>query len=208
MKIKLLAFSVMLLSITLFTSVKAIAYPSSVKFGPCTWSVDFVRSVYCDGKFVRYDVGLTCVSGPCTSGIIRWSLLEIPVSTDPNDINNYTFSGDFTAYVDFEAEVFNDIMVTGTASKGISQSSINNDNPAGKWSLYPNPAGSTINLSTNQNAEGDNYQVTNLTGQIVGSSVISGPYNSINISSLPVGMYLLNVYSGNNKIQTIKFSKQ
>lgn len=64
--------------------------------------------------------------------------------------------------------------------------------------IYPNPANDEITIQSNQDIE--NYQLIDLTGKVILSQSNS---NSINVSSINPGMYLLKILS-NNSITTKK----
>jgi phosphatidylserine/phosphatidylglycerophosphate/cardiolipin synthase-like enzyme len=75
--------------------------------------------------------------------------------------------------------------------------------------LYPNPA--TNNLKVTLNIPGNNvvYDIYNIAGQSMASGKLDARYiNTINISKIPSGMYLLQVQNNNTEAFTGKFIKQ
>jgi|GEM_PF-6263645 len=76
------------------------------------------------------------------------------------------------------------------------------------WSLYPNPTSGTLNLSSNVKVAGDHYKITNMLGQVLLTNTIQQQATSIDVSNLASGMYIFNVFSDNDKVQTLKFFKQ
>lgn len=71
------------------------------------------------------------------------------------------------------------------------------------WQLYPNPATDYITLSGNGAAV---YHLTDITGRKLMQGSVFGE-GSVNVSQLPVGMYLIQIQSGSKK-ETFKFLKQ
>ena len=71
--------------------------------------------------------------------------------------------------------------------------------------LYPNPAKDILNINTNFGMIKPTYRITNLLGQVITSGTIEN--NSINISSLKKGIYLIEL-SDEEEIFTQKFIKQ
>lgn len=74
-----------------------------------------------------------------------------------------------------------------------------------QFSVYPNPASSTLNISSR---EFDTYKVSvlDVTGKVMSNNNYSGLENHVDISNLSNGIYFLTVNSG-DKTQTIKFIK-
>ena len=70
--------------------------------------------------------------------------------------------------------------------------------------VYPNPAkGNSITLKGGNNLIGKLYTMIDMSGKITGNGIISGSSQSINISSLPKGNYILKLSDG-EVIQWIK----
>ncbi len=65
--------------------------------------------------------------------------------------------------------------------------------------IYPNPANDVIVVETPEGATLQEYRITNLLGQ----TMLTGTSQTINVSSLPSGMYFLTLGT-----QTLKFTKQ
>ena len=65
--------------------------------------------------------------------------------------------------------------------------------------IYPNPANDVIVVETPEGATLQEYRITNLLGQ----TLLTGTSQTINVSSLPSGMYFLTLGT-----QTLKFTKQ
>ena len=71
--------------------------------------------------------------------------------------------------------------------------------PENDWAIYPNPANGTITISGNQTGE---YQIANIMGQTLMTGRIDTEKQLINVSTLPAGVYFINI---NGK--TTKFVK-
>jgi phosphatidylserine/phosphatidylglycerophosphate/cardiolipin synthase-like enzyme len=75
--------------------------------------------------------------------------------------------------------------------------------------MYPNPANNDLKVMVNIPGSNVQYNVYNVTGQIVASGKLDARYvNTINISNIPSGMYLLRVQNNNTEEFTGKFIKQ
>ncbi|MFT3687315.1 MAG: T9SS type A sorting domain-containing protein [Phycisphaerales bacterium] len=103
-------------------------------------------------------------------------------------------------HVDNESGVINTI----TIYQIISTLGINESTTSLKPIVYPNPAADYINLQLPENQVADKVRVTDLTGKILFDA---SNVNRINVESLAVGAYLLQVELGGNVCHT-KFLKQ
>jgi uncharacterized surface protein with fasciclin (FAS1) repeats len=70
--------------------------------------------------------------------------------------------------------------------------------------LYPNPSSDLLFINNLQN-DAQRYQITDLNGKLMQESAINGD-NSIEIATLPVGVYLLNI-QGKDSVKIGKFVK-
>ncbi|MCD6011583.1 MAG: C-terminal target protein [Flavipsychrobacter sp.] len=175
----------------------------------CSWSIDnYSITPSANGTTYTAHLDGSLNSTSCISGYVTWQ--EIANPPDPNNVNNisnYTFSGDFTDIDDLEFGVFYDLMVSQGAKSNNGHQTVNS-NAGAHWDIYPNPGYNIIKLYAADAAIGDNYQVTNLLGQVILRGTIIDRYNDLDIRSLSGGVYLLNVLSANDKIQVLKFIKQ
>ncbi len=75
-----------------------------------------------------------------------------------------------------------------------------------KTAIYPNPAKNEINLSLNKNFNADKTKVTitNTLGQLLSTSNYS---KTVNVSSLPKGVYMVTLSDGKNT-ETVKMVKE
>lgn len=74
-----------------------------------------------------------------------------------------------------------------------------------QFKIYPNPALNSITIETLQNASGS-IAVTDLNGAVLMTSEFSSINNSIDISSIPQGVYFLQISTGNS-FETHRFIK-
>lgn len=79
------------------------------------------------------------------------------------------------------------------------------ENNSAVFTLFPNPASSTINL-LNQELAIQPYFICNITGQLIQEGITSGNKTILNIAEISPGIYFLHVGEG-EKIQTLKFVK-
>lgn len=77
------------------------------------------------------------------------------------------------------------------------------------FDIYPNPTSDFININFNNfKNEIEKFEVYNLEGRLQNDSIIIDKENqSVNISSLKQGMYLLVVHTVSGKSNTVKFIK-
>ena len=72
---------------------------------------------------------------------------------------------------------------------------------AASFSVYPNPASTSITLNTK---EGDFITIYDLSARTVMSTIISENTKAIDVSSLPAGIYVASVISG-KEVSAVKF---
>jgi len=76
-------------------------------------------------------------------------------------------------------------------------------------SLYPNPATSNLNILYNENTGVKVAVVYNMIGKAMVVNKVSGNSASINIESVPSGIYLIRLFNADgNVVATRKFTKQ
>lgn len=73
---------------------------------------------------------------------------------------------------------------------------VQNPTPITHIGLYPNPANETVVVSTEAS---ETIEITNALGQVVSTTTATGTSTTIDISTLPAGVYFVNVYSGDMK---------
>ncbi len=74
------------------------------------------------------------------------------------------------------------------------------------WKLYPNPARSHLQLDGPLEAQ-QPWRIRNMLGQVMGSGTLQGPGEHLDISTLPAGLYLLELES-KGAMQALKFVKE
>lgn len=73
-------------------------------------------------------------------------------------------------------------------------------------SVYPNPVSNLLNITYKENIA--NLKVFDLAGRLVKSLTTTNNNNSIDVSNLNSGTYLLRIETESNKVSTVKFIKQ
>jgi hypothetical protein len=74
--------------------------------------------------------------------------------------------------------------------------------------LYPNPANDQIKFSVNEKLVGHTIRIYSLLGSELINRNITSPQESVEVSTLPQGLYIYNIIDKNNKtILTGKFNK-
>lgn len=73
--------------------------------------------------------------------------------------------------------------------------------------LYPNPANTVINISTNDASLPDSYAIYNSLGQLVGNGKVTSNNTGVDIATYANGMYFMTITRGNTS-ETLRFVKQ
>lgn len=85
------------------------------------------------------------------------------------------------------------VIISNSVNQGITgDTGFNNS----EMSIYPNPAKHTLNISLVE-ANGKDYVIYNIMGQVVGKGIYT---ESLDVSSLQSGVYMLEVNTDNNKL--------
>jgi hypothetical protein len=79
-------------------------------------------------------------------------------------------------------------------------------NSAAVIKMYPNPATNSLYIDVADNSA-NSIWISDLRGNIVTNVAVAAQHNEINISSLPAGVYLVQVNS-NDKKAVMRFVKQ
>lgn len=115
-----------------------------------------------------------------------------------NKINKIKFTS-YYAGQDRQSIVFNKTEYAGLSVNETVKNKL-------QVSVYPNPANENIFVSLNENVKLAQVTISNLSGKAIISSEITAD-NKVDVSSLPMGMYLLTIAT-NNGSETVKFIKQ
>jgi hypothetical protein len=115
-----------------------------------------------------------------------------------NKINKIKFTS-YYAGTDRQSIVFNKTDYAGLSVNETAKNKL-------EVSLYPNPASENIFVSLNSNVKQAQVTISNLSGKALISTEITAD-NKVDVSSLPMGMYLLTIAT-NNGNETVKFIKQ
>lgn len=184
---------------------------TAIAFGQATGG-GYVMGVHLE-KFSS--IGISCVSTPdidatsitatTTSPAFTYSLVEMSNRLVLNEYNINRFKN--------KGILNSSFCTSAIAQAGNKDQLINASENTFKISVYPNPSvGNSLNLVI-QGSKAMNAQitVTNADGKTMlsqNSNIIAGTFGkTINIASLPKGIYFLRV-SNNNQWQTLKFVKE
>ncbi len=85
------------------------------------------------------------------------------------------------------------VIISNSVNQGVSGGAGFNSS---EMSIYPNPAKHTLNISLVE-ANGKDYVIYNIMGQVVGKGIYT---ESLDVSSLQSGVYMLEVNTDNNKL--------
>lgn len=82
------------------------------------------------------------------------------------------------------------------------------DYQTNSFQVYPNPVDDVLNVVCTENVEGAEMVVYNTMGQIVVRQTVSSDFNSLNVSSLKPGLYILQIRTEGALLGTQKFVKR
>ncbi len=119
-----------------------------------------------------------------TSALSGATRMRVSMKYNANPSPCETFS--FGEVEDYTVIISNSVNQGITGDTGFNSSDM---------SIYPNPAKHTLNISL-VDAEGKDYVIYNVMGQVVGKGSFT---ESLDVSSLQSGVYMLEVNTGNNK---------
>jgi len=88
-------------------------------------------------------------------------------------------------------------------STGIAHANANK-----QWQVSPNPATDHITLTAPANTANASYKLCDITGRELWNAAIGKSSETVDISGLANGIYLLHIYEGDIEVKTTKFVKQ
>lgn len=147
----------------------------------------------------------TTIDAGGTSPIFQWKKNGNNVGTNlPTYIDNTLMNGDIIS-CSLTSDV---ICITGNAATSnyltISITTLStSENSADKIQLFPNPAKDFIQIKNLKN--NSKISIYNYSGRRVNTNLLNG--NRINISTLPKGIYILEIMDQTGKPQSMKFIK-
>lgn len=150
--------------------------------------------------------GSTCVFG--TNEVGKWVRFDLPASfldhiRKSKSQIRIRYTGTTDGVVKFVNTANDDFQPVLEVKYGASYLGLSNQSSTSKLDIYPNPTKDILNIVSNESIE--NISIYTVSGQLMLNEV--NPSNAINVSTLPVGMYIINVQIG-NQIQQQKFIKQ
>ncbi len=146
-----------------------------------------------------------------TNGNYLSEIRSITALMDDNDLLRIWYAGNHIADISgtdttynvtvdaFGIHVLPDYWGIGTSEYQFTVPTTINENKNQAIQVYPNPATSSITLVTKN--ESENHKIINVLGQVILSDKLSSLSEQIDISSLPTGMYFLQVDEVVLKIQ-------
>lgn len=119
-------------------------------------------------------------SGTSSAKLVHWSFPfeTVNVLTDRNDMMGTII----------------DYFFTSSLATSIDESSIE------KFSVYPNPSSGVFTIKTLNNTIGKTLTIIDMTGRIVFNRMIENDLETIDVSELYTGIYILNIGSGSQRI--------
>ncbi len=146
-----------------------------------------------------------------SDGVRIWTNDGLMNFTSSN-INNSLLSGNLFE-VDYDGDLDWDVIISD-GRIGFHYLKNNSNIPvlnlssiSENYLVYPNPTEGIINL--NSKRDFSNYKLYNLSGQLIKSDDISkNQLQSIDINSIPKGVYLIQLFGENGEINTLKIIKE
>ncbi len=137
-----------------------------------------------------------------TDGGLNWTIIDNIPGIDGGQRGKVSFLNPTTGWAGFFSDgptgsegIFK---FSGNLALGVSDNAVKSN-----LKVYPNPATDIVNVSSNKKIE--NITVIDMTGKKV-QSFKAG--NQINVSSLPKGTYILQVYYGEGAVENTKLIKK
>ncbi|MFL9842840.1 S8 family serine peptidase [Flavobacterium rhizosphaerae] len=116
----------------------------------------------------------------------------------PEASGTYTITVGHKGGISFGPQKYSLIVTNASEILGVDANTVN------LFSVWPNPAGSFINISLNNSAENSKVAVYDVQGRNVLSADISGTQTTLNTSNLTSGVYMVKVSQGDrNQIKKI-----
>jgi hypothetical protein len=142
-------------------------------------------------------VALTAHTGESSGYGYQWNLAGAPLTGATGAIYSAKVAGTYTVTIDSAGvtSTSQSIVVTDTnCATGISYLT------ATHLSVYPNPATTQLNITSNTSLAGFNLEMFDLLGRVVRSEVLEASANAINISKLAEGTYIYRVTDKENQV--------
>ena len=95
------------------------------------------------------------------------------------------------------------------ALPGNRESSVADSKSPKSVQIYPNPASHLLNITVDDWKESDScvYLILDMNGSLVAKGAVVKKQTKVNVKSLPSGLYVVRILSGNQEIGSHKFIK-
>jgi hypothetical protein len=149
-------------------------------------------------NFTNTSTGMTANTG------FFWSFGDAGYGFMQNEQHTYANSGDYTvcltiydSLTNCQSSFCDSVSITATGIQSYEQNS--------HWEISPNPAINNINLNTDLSLQGREFFITDIAGRKLMGGMLEG--NSINISTLNTGIYILQIKNESGGFTAQRFVK-
>jgi len=165
-----------------------------------TW-IQQTNAEFPEDKYSVY-VGTTNDIADLLSSEVSFTITVEDGAPTNQSLDLSSFAGETAVYVafrhydssDFDYVSIDDVTVTAGDIAGL------NENLASKFSVSPNPANTTININSSNNALINGAEIVDMNGRTVKTATYNGVSDAqINISDLSSGVYMINLASDQGK---------
>jgi hypothetical protein len=150
-------------------------------------------TTFCAGDSVY----LQANTGTSTGYTYQWNVGGTAIAGATSAVFYAKNSGAYTVTIDSASSTATSqaILVADTnCTTGI------NNIAAASLSVYPNPASSLLNITSNENLSGFNLQMFDIVGRPVVSQVLEGNSNAVNVARLANGTYIYRITDKENSV--------
>lgn len=185
--------------------------PQSYRFntwisGAASWVGDFNPNVLPQSQYVDWLKYYSYNEGSDNVFQLEWTDDFNTFNTQRWSKATWTFDGNLVDFTPDNVKIENGLLVLSLTDENASSQSENIFNSTIKY-IYPNPANNQLFIDQQENFEFDHVQIYNSLGALVFQTTLKSKKQSIDISSLTSGMYLIKI-SGKSKEVSGHFIKR
>lgn len=150
---------------------------------------------------VKYEYALTTSSTPPPAGTVVYKTQQLVPFLDAKKT--------YYAHVRANCNSIYDKSEWSTAefsTAGVNVNSINGSND-NSLVLYPNPAGDYLHIKIGGSSQSGTIDIVNVTGAVLINAEVSSASNTIDVSALPTGVYMLTYTAADGESYKVKFTK-